>query len=109
MDALTAFSAAFIRSPDIDRLYQLMGRVRRQFGHIRILPSLLNEKLKIIGPAHHGKAVITDPLFVLFKLLLLSAKDLFGFALQLRLTDFPEMTFIMALLTARIFRLVSLA
>ena len=31
MDALAAFSAAFIRSPDIDRLYQLMGRVRRQF------------------------------------------------------------------------------
>ena len=32
MDALTAFSAAFIRCPDIDRLDQLMGRVRRQFG-----------------------------------------------------------------------------
>ena len=28
MDALTAFSAAFIRCSDIDRLDQLMGRVR---------------------------------------------------------------------------------
>ena len=42
MDALTAFSAAFIRSTDIDRLNQLMGRVRRQFGHIRVLSDLLN-------------------------------------------------------------------
>ena len=30
VDALAAFSAAFIRSPDIDCLDQLMGRVRRQ-------------------------------------------------------------------------------
>ena len=29
MDTLAAFSAAFIRSPDIDRLYQLMSRIRR--------------------------------------------------------------------------------
>ena len=43
VDALAAFSAAFIRSPDIDCLDQLMGRVRRQFGHIRVLPNLLNE------------------------------------------------------------------
>ncbi len=48
MDALAAFSAAFIRCPDIDRLDQLMGRIRRQFGHIRILPDLLNEKFKMI-------------------------------------------------------------
>ena len=42
MDALAALSAAFIRSPDIDGLDQLMGCVRRQFGHIRVLPDLLN-------------------------------------------------------------------
>ncbi len=29
MDALAAFSAAFIRSPDIDCLYKLMSCVRR--------------------------------------------------------------------------------
>ena len=49
VDALAAFPAAFIRSPDIDRLDQLMGRVRRQFGHIRVLPDLLNEKFKILA------------------------------------------------------------
>ena len=29
VDALAAFSTAFVRSPDIDCLYQLMGRIRR--------------------------------------------------------------------------------
>ena len=48
MDALAAFSAAFVRSSDIDRLNQLMGRIRRQFGHIRLLSDLLNEKFKIL-------------------------------------------------------------
>ena len=48
MDALAAFPGAFIRSPDVDRLDQLMGCVRRQFGHIRVLPDLLNEKFKIL-------------------------------------------------------------
>ena len=43
MDALTAFSAAFIRSPDIDCLYQLMSRVRRQFRQLCVLSDLLNE------------------------------------------------------------------
>ena len=48
MDALAAFSTAFIRSPDIDRFDQLMGRARRQFGHIRVLPDFLDEKFKIL-------------------------------------------------------------
>ncbi len=29
MDALTVLPTALVRSPDIDRLYQLMGRIRR--------------------------------------------------------------------------------
>ena len=46
-DVLAAFSAAFIRSPDIDRHYQLMGRVRRQFRQLCVLSDLLNELFKI--------------------------------------------------------------
>ena len=69
----------------------------------------------LIGPAHHGKPVITDsgchivlieadeetvsfcntPL-VLFQLLLINVKYLSAFAFQPGLTDFPEMTFIVA-------------
>ena len=48
MDALAAFSVAFVRSPDIDRLDQLMGRIWRQFGQLCILPGLLNEKFEIL-------------------------------------------------------------
>ena len=48
MDALSAFSAAFIRSPDIDCLYQLMSRVRRQFRQLCVLSDLLNELFKIL-------------------------------------------------------------
>ncbi len=48
MDALAAFSVAFIRCPDIDRLDQLMSRIRRQLCHIRVLPDLLNEKFKVL-------------------------------------------------------------
>ena len=47
MDALTAFSVAFIRCPDIDRLYQLMSRIRRQFCQFCVLSDLLNEQFKI--------------------------------------------------------------
>ena len=87
MDALAAFSAAFIRSPDIDCLYQLMGRIGRQFRQLCVLSDLLNELFKIlvllflcfdflpqdfhisfqitllvfIGLTHHSEAVITDP------------------------------------------------
>ena len=49
MDALAAFSAAFIQSSDIDRLEQLMGRIRRQFGQICVLSDLLNEQFKILA------------------------------------------------------------
>ena len=48
VDTLAAFSAAFIRSPDIDRLYQLMSRIRRQFRQFRVLSDLLNELFKIL-------------------------------------------------------------
>ena len=44
MDALAAFSDAFIWCP----LDHRMGRVRRQFGHIYVLSDLLNEKFKIL-------------------------------------------------------------
>ena len=47
MNALTAFSAAFIRCPDIDCLDQLMSSVRRQFCQFCVLSDLLNEKIKI--------------------------------------------------------------
>ena len=48
MDALPAFSVAFIRGPDIDCLDQLMGCIGRQFGQLCVLPGLLNELFKIL-------------------------------------------------------------
>jgi len=47
MDALAAFSATFVRSPDIDCLYQLMGRVRRQFRQFCVLSDLLSQLLRL--------------------------------------------------------------
>ena len=48
MDALTAFSAAFVRSPDIDCLYQLMSCIRRYFHQFCVLSDLLDELFKIM-------------------------------------------------------------
>ena len=45
MDALAAFPAAFVRSPDIDRLYQFMSRIGRQFRQFCVLSDLLNQFL----------------------------------------------------------------
>ena len=53
MGALAAFPAAFIRSTDIDRLDQLMARVRRQFGHIRVLPDLFGFRWKATRQVFH--------------------------------------------------------
>ena len=47
MDALAAFSTAFIRNPDIDRLDQFMGCVWRQFCQFCVLSDLLNEQFKM--------------------------------------------------------------
>ena len=48
MDALSAFPTAFIRSPHIDCLNQLVGRKRRQFRQFCVLSDLLNELFKIL-------------------------------------------------------------
>ena len=48
VDALATFSAAFIRSPDIDCIYQLMSCIRRKFRQLCVLSDLPNELFKIL-------------------------------------------------------------
>ena len=47
-DALTPLSAALVRSPDINRLDQIMGCISGQFVQIRVLMNLLDKQFQIL-------------------------------------------------------------
>ena len=47
-DALATLSAALVRSPDINRLDQIMGCICGQFVQIRILMNLLDKQFQIL-------------------------------------------------------------
>ena len=47
-DALAPLSAALVRSPNVDRLDQIMGGIRGQFVQIRILTHLLDKQFQIL-------------------------------------------------------------
>ena len=47
-DALTPLPAALVRSPDINRLDQIMGCISSQFVQIRVLMNLLDKQFQIL-------------------------------------------------------------